>query len=152
MEALVAATGEALESTQTSLASKAELSALSMQLNEKIFNSTLKYDMQQKHSREMFKSEVDAVRADLSSQKKTIDSEFVAFKTEVKLNQKTEIFSLQTQLNILEKERNSEKAFYRSEVEQLENRLIKYALGFATSLGALVLTAARIMGFGGKSS
>lgn len=148
MDALVTATSEALASTHASLATKAELSNASVQMSEKMFNATLKYDMQQKHSREMFKSEVDATKSDMNTLRRSMDSELAAFKTEVKLFQKTEMLSMQSQLNIVEKEKSSERAFYKSEVEQLENRLIRYALALATSLSAVGLTAYRIFMIG----
>jgi len=116
------------------LATKSDFSSLNVQLSEKLFNSTLKYDLQQKHIREMFLREVEALKQDTTMLKKTVDSEMTLFKSEVKMS-----------LTALEKEKNSEKAFYRSEVEQLENRLIKYALGFIVSASALVLSAIRLM-------
>lgn len=42
MEALIAATSESQEVTYNTLATKADFSALKVQLNEKMFNSSLK--------------------------------------------------------------------------------------------------------------
>ena len=145
MDALIAATSESLEATQSSLVTKSEFAALRSAVNEKIFNNGLKYDLQQKHMREMFKSEVDAIRNDLSAQRKTMDADIAAFRSDIRMTQKTDLFALQHQLNKIEKDRENEQTRYKSEHEALENRLIKYALSFVVSVFALVLTAIRLL-------
>ena len=55
-------------------------------------------------------------------------------------------FGIQQQLNRIEKEIETDKKTLILSQDQLENRLIKYALGFVASFGALALTAIRLFG------
>lgn len=152
MDALLSAMSESLENTSESLVSRGEFVELKSMLSEKLFNSSLKYDLQQKHLREVFKSETEAIKSDMVAQRKTWDSELSAFRSDVRMTQKTELFALQQAVAKIEKERENEWARYKSEHEQLENRLIKYALGFVASFGALVLTGIRLLSPSSSSS
>ena len=75
MEALIMATMDAQDASQTNLIStyRADLSGMKVQMNEKIFNASLKYDMQQKHTKEMLKGEVDAIKSDAMVLKKSLE-------------------------------------------------------------------------------
>lgn len=93
----------------------------------------------------MFKSEVEAMKLDLSGQKKTIEADFAAFRADIRMNQKTDLFALQQQVARLEKEKEADQATIRSQLEQLENRLLRYFLTSVASLGALAMAAFRLL-------
>lgn len=146
MECLSTAVHESIVAQQEQLATKTDFSSLKVELQEKVFNASLKYDLQQKHLREMFRSELDAVRNDMLNAAKSQESDFRAFKSDIGMNFKTELFGIQQTISRIEKEVESDKSYFASEQEKLENRLIKYALGFVASFGALTLTTIRLFG------
>ena len=92
MQCLISATSDAMNTANTNLATKTDFSSLKVQLNEKIFNITLKYDLQQKHIREMFKSELDGLRSDSTFNTKNFESDFRIFQSDIKMSQKTDLY------------------------------------------------------------
>lgn len=143
-QALVVATDQSHEITAATLASKAELATLSSQLNEKVFNSTLKHDMQQKHIKDLFTADLMSIKSDMVSQNRAATSDFAAFKSDVQMKLKVELSSLQQQVLRAEKEIENSRQFYRSEQEHLENRLIRIGGTALVSLIGIAITAMRL--------
>jgi len=148
MEALILATMDSQDASQTNLMStyRADLSAMKVQMNEKIFNSSLKYDMQQKHLRDLMKSEIDALKSDALVLKKSLEADSATFRSEMRMIVKTDLMGLQTQDRAwFRSELEKEIALLKGELDQLENRLTRYLIGFVISAGALVLAAIRLL-------
>jgi len=161
MLSLMAATEQAQAINQSTLATKAEFAALGSELNEKIFNSSLKNDLQQKHLREIFKSDLEAIKNDMHASQRTSKSEFQAFQSETRMNQKVEIAALQQQILRLEKQLENQQMRLEKEnqaikdqvntvQEQIEHKILKYTVTFFVSVVGLVLTIIRIFGLSGK--
>lgn len=144
LEALIAVTEQANEANLATLATKAEFSALGSQLNEKLFNSTLKYDMQLKHIKELFEADLNSLRNDLTAAQRASESDFAAFKSDIRMNQKVEIAALQQQIVRLEKEIENSKQYFKSEMEHLENKLVKLGIYSLFTIITLVLTILRL--------
>lgn len=146
MNCLITAINDAMSNANNNLSTKSDLSALKVNLTEKLFNATLKHEFQQKHLREITKSDMDSLRNDTLSHHKNIESDFKIFSSDMRMTLKTELFQIQQHINRLEKELETEKKTFILAQDQLENKLIKYALGFIASFGALTLTAIRLFG------
>jgi len=148
MEALIMATMDAQDASQTNLIStyRADLSGMKVQMNEKIFNASLKYDMQQKHTKEMLKGEVDGLKSDALVLKKSLEADTATFRSEMRMLLKTDLIGLQTQdRSFFQSQLDKEKALLIGELEKMENRLTRYLIGFVVSVGALVLAALRLL-------
>lgn len=154
MESLILATLEAQEANVAHLKSEfnaelsslkirlnADMSALKTQYDEKMFNNSLKYDMQQKHLKDNVKSELDTIKQDVAAQKKFTETDL----KDVRSASKADLTTAQTNATVwFRSELDKEKANLRIELEQAENRLMKYIIGFFVSVGALLLTAVRL--------
>ena len=65
MNALVKAMNDMSTVNQTTQATKAEFTALHSEINEKMFNLTLKFDMQSKHIKEMNQKDFMSLKNDV---------------------------------------------------------------------------------------
>ena len=83
MNALVKAMHDMSAVNQTTQASKAEFTALQSEMSEKIFNLTLKFDMQSKHIREMNQKDFLSLKNDVALLQKTTQTDISALKTEL---------------------------------------------------------------------
>jgi hypothetical protein len=88
MNALVLAMSESQKVNQQTQATKVEFTALQSEMNEKVFNLTLKFDMQSKHIREMSAKDFNALKNDVVLLQKTSQTDLSALKTELTLAEK----------------------------------------------------------------
>jgi len=102
--------------------------------------------MQQKHLRDLMKSEIDALKSDALVLKKSLEADSATFRSEMRMIVKTDLMGLQTQDRAwFRSELEKEIALLKGELDQLENRLTRYLIGFVISAGALVLAAIRLL-------
>lgn len=151
-EALDQAIRTSLSTKLASLATQAQLSNVEASLKESLFNFSLKYDMQQRHSKELLKADIAGLQVDNVANAKTVQADFqafrsesAAFRSEIRHLLKTDISLVEQQLLRLQKEVDAERADFKAAQGVLENKLIKYGMGVIFSLSATFLALLRLM-------
>jgi len=151
-EALDQAIRTSLSTKLASLATQAQLSNVEAALKESLFNFSLKYDMQQRHSKELLKADIDGLKVDNVANSKTVQADFQAFRSEssafrseIRHLLKTDVSLIEQQLLRLQKEVDAERADFKAAQGLLENKLIKYGMGVIFSLSATMLAFLRLM-------
>jgi len=113
---------------------KEEVVAFKAELQEKVFNATLKLDVSKKHMRELLEKDFQALKSDLSAM------------------EKQDLISIKHDLNLMEKEflqkleeRHDEVQQLHLDIERLEKRFIQYGMGFFLTLGTFAMAVMRIL-------
>ncbi|KDO29705.1 hypothetical protein SPRG_05656 [Saprolegnia parasitica CBS 223.65] len=128
---------ESYDSQTTLLTTKAENNALKSEVSERLFNSTLKFDIAQRSMRELLERDFKTLKQDIQMMEK-LDFE----------NVRAEIAEVEQKF-ILQRE-NSDEILHQLNVasQRLEKRILQYAIGFGTTifivigvLGSLVVKA-----------
>ena len=116
------------------VASKAEMTEMKGELSEKVFNATLKFDIAQRHLREMVQKDVKNLKNELRAAERADSAE------------------LRAELNALEKrglqahsEHEHRLAGLSTEIAALEQRILRYAVGAGATFVTIALTAARLI-------
>lgn len=114
------------------------------QLNEKLFNQSFKSETAAKHTRDMVKSEIDALRADVVSRSRTNEADFNAFRSEMRVELRRELNDLSSKLANVEKALESGLATVRTEFERSQTNKMRWAFGVVLSMTTVVFGAYRI--------
>uniref|UniRef100_A0A7S3JX19 DUF1640 domain-containing protein n=1 Tax=Aureoumbra lagunensis TaxID=44058 RepID=A0A7S3JX19_9STRA len=131
-------TEDIMERQRDFIATTADIQGLRSELNEKVFNSTLKYDLAQRHLRELMERDIRNLRAELRTEERKDYADIIA-----------QVQSLEK--NLLKKESEDDRRIERIVTEQahLETRILRYIFGslFAGITGILTigLAAARLI-------
>lgn len=144
MQAVASAMQEHEKNSSQHLVAMTEFKEMSQELREQLFNASMKYDLQQKHLKDLYTGDLQALRSDFTSVSRTLSADFQAFRSDLKMTQKADLMLLQEKLTRLEKELDAEKGLAQSYAERLENRIIKYGLGTVATLCTLTLAAVRL--------
>lgn len=120
-----------------------EVSQMQTQLSEKLFNQSFKSDTASKHTRDLVKSEIDALRADVVSRSRTSEADLSAFRSEMRVELRRELNELSTKISTLEKDLESGLASVRTEFERSQVNKIKWTFGILLSCAATSFAAYR---------
>eukprot|EP00298_Acanthocystis_sp_HF-20_P025713 c37955_g1_i1.p1 GENE.c37955_g1_i1~~c37955_g1_i1.p1 ORF type:complete len:195 (-),score=70.07 c37955_g1_i1:24-608(-) len=138
IDALLEATRFALHETLTSqsdkFTTKGEILKLKSELNEKIFNATLKADVHQRHQRDMLEKDFKALKNEIRAAEKI---DFAAF--EKRIVELDKLF-LQQKGTF-----DEDLAHIRAQVQMVEARSVKFSVGLIGTMAALGVAVARLM-------
>lgn len=132
-ESLVRVMSELIEETNSRqrelVASTADVQSLRAELSEKVFNATLKFDVSQRHLREILERDVGNLRADLRAEER---QNYTNLLEQLAAIEKA----------ALRKEMADERRFesIKSEQAHLETRFLQYIFGGIVGGGATVAT------------
>ena len=112
---------------------RADVHDIEVALKEQIFNNKLRFDLSDKHLRELITSEMSHVRDDLRNLSRTNEADFATHTSDMK----REVLELA-------KDFETKNSILKVEIEHLENRLIKYLLGLVSSLIIVCAALARL--------
>eukprot|EP00752_Nemacystus_decipiens_P013302 g11782.t1 len=116
------------------VATKEDLLSLQSEINEKVFSSTLRYDLAQRHLKELMQRDLSQVKADVRSEEKF---DFAKLHDEI-----TEL-----EKRVFQRRETDEVRFTQvhTEIAALERRVIlQYGIGFFGTIIAMGLAVARI--------
>ncbi|GAB9468401.1 hypothetical protein Gpo141_00005717 [Globisporangium polare] len=128
------AMADSLEAQARILATKSEHVELKAELSERVFNSTLKFDIAQRHMRELLERDFNNLKQDIRMLEK-IDFD----KIRVEIAEIEKKFLLQKQA---EDETLNE---LRLSMEKVEKRMLQYAVGFAGTIMAVGAALMRLV-------
>uniref|UniRef100_A0A7S3G299 Uncharacterized protein n=1 Tax=Palpitomonas bilix TaxID=652834 RepID=A0A7S3G299_9EUKA len=97
------------------------------ELKEKVFNSELKADLQQRHSKEMLKADFERLQSTLQ------------------MMEKADFSNLKAELITTEKKVETMFADFRTEMQVIENRLMKFVIGGIGTVAAVLLAYLRLI-------
>jgi len=150
-EALDQAIRTSLTTKLTTLATQSQLANAESALKESLFNFSLKYDMQQRHSKELLKADIEGLKVDTTANSKTVQADFQAFRSEnsafrseIRHLLRTDLSLLEQQLLRLAKDVDAKDADTKAQLGQLENKLIKYGMAVLFSVFGSVVAVARL--------
>uniref|UniRef100_K3WEB9 DUF1640 domain-containing protein n=1 Tax=Globisporangium ultimum (strain ATCC 200006 / CBS 805.95 / DAOM BR144) TaxID=431595 RepID=K3WEB9_GLOUD len=128
------AMADSLDAQSRILATKSEHVELKAELSERVFNSTLKFDIAQRHMRELLERDFNNLKQDIRMLEK-IDFD----KIRVEIAEIEKKFLLQKQA---EDETLNE---LRLSMEKVEKRMLQYAVGFAGTIMAVGAALMRLV-------
>uniref|UniRef100_A0AAV1V0T0 DUF1640 domain-containing protein n=1 Tax=Peronospora matthiolae TaxID=2874970 RepID=A0AAV1V0T0_9STRA len=128
------AMADSLEAQSRILATKSEHIQLRAELSERVFNSTLKFDIAQRHSRELLERDFNTLKQDIRMLEK-IDFD----KIRVEIAELEKKFLLQKQAE--DKTLNE----LRLTMEKVETRMLQYSVGFAGTIMAVGAALMRLV-------
>ncbi|CAB1114950.1 unnamed protein product [Ectocarpus sp. CCAP 1310/34] len=134
MEQVLLAISEANTRQIALVATKQDLLSLQSEINEKVYSSTLRYDLAQRHLKELMQRDLMQVKADVRSEEKF---DFAKLHDEI-----TEL-----EKRVFQRRETDEVRFTQvhTEIAALERRVIlQYGIGFFGSVIAMGLAVARI--------
>ncbi|OQR89555.1 hypothetical protein THRCLA_22671 [Thraustotheca clavata] len=123
IDAMSSAFQESYESQATLMTTKAENNALKSEVSERLFNSTLKFDIAQRSMRELLERDFKTLKQDIHMMEK-LDFE----------NVRAEIAEVEKKF-LLQRE-NSDEILHQLNAasQRLEKRILQYAIGFGTTI------------------
>eukprot|EP00301_Raphidiophrys_heterophryoidea_P010208 c15270_g1_i1.p1 GENE.c15270_g1_i1~~c15270_g1_i1.p1 ORF type:complete len:193 (-),score=45.89 c15270_g1_i1:255-833(-) len=134
LEVLTSALEESLKVHAETFTTKAETLTVRAELNEKVFNSTLKAESHQRHQRDI------------------LERDFKALKHEIIASEKADFAIIERRLVEFEKAMMQQKArtdedlgHVRSQVQMVEARSVKFSVGLIGTVTALAVAVARLM-------
>lgn len=150
-EALDQAIRSSLTTKLASLATQSQLANVESASKESLFNFSLKYDMQQRHTKELLKADIEGLKVDTTANAKTVQADFqafrsenAAFRSEIRHLLKTDFSLLEQTLLRLTKDVDAKDADTKAQLGQLENKLIKYGLAVFFSVFGSMIAVARL--------
>ncbi|OQR99818.1 hypothetical protein ACHHYP_20168 [Achlya hypogyna] len=127
VDAMASAFHESYESQRQLLTTKDENNALKSEVSERLFNSTLKFDIAQRSMRELLERDFKTLKQDIQMMEK-LDFE----------NVRAEIAEVEQKF-LIQRE-NSDEILHQLNVasQRLEKRILQYAVGFGTTIFIVV--------------
>ncbi|POM72810.1 Hypothetical protein PHPALM_10419, partial [Phytophthora palmivora] len=119
------AMADSLEAQSRILATKSEHVELKAELSERVFNSTLKFDIAQRHSRELLERDFNTLKQDIRMLEK-IDFDKI----------RMEIAELEKKFLLQKQAEDETLNELRLSMEKVEKRMLQYAVGFAGTIMA----------------
>ncbi|POM63654.1 NADH dehydrogenase, partial [Phytophthora palmivora] len=120
------AMADSLEAQSRILATKSEHVELKAELSERVFNSTLKFDIAQRHSRELLERDFNTLKQDIRMLEK-IDFDKI----------RMEIAELEKKFLLQKQAEDETLNELRLSMEKVEKRMLQYAVGFAGTIMAV---------------
>ncbi|TYZ60982.1 hypothetical protein PybrP1_005337 [[Pythium] brassicae (nom. inval.)] len=114
------AMADSLDAQARILATKAEHVELKAELSERVFNSTLKFDIAQRHMREL------------------LERDFNNLKQDIRMLEKIDFDKIRVEIAEIEKK-------LRLSMEKVEKRMLQYAVGFAGTIMAVGAALTRLV-------
>lgn len=120
------------------VASSADVQTVRAELNERVFNSTLKFDVAQRHLRELLERDIKNLRAELRTEERKDHTDLIEKMTEL-------------ERSVLRKETADDKRIESIITDQahLETRILRYMfggmLGGITAVATIGLAMARLL-------
>jgi hypothetical protein len=137
-EAIVGALHDSISESQTRVtdlfASKAELLAIKSELGERVFNSQLKFDVSQRHQRELAEKELQNLKSELRSLERADVAELLSA-----------VHDLEKKMLEQQAHSDSKVEGLRSAMTELELRMLRVTIAGVASFAGLGLAVARIM-------
>lgn len=116
------------------LATKSEHVELKAELSERVFNSTLKFDIAQRHSRELLERDFNTLKQDIRMLEK-IDFDKI----------RMEIAELEKKFLLQKQAEDETLNELRLSMEKVEKRMLQYAVGFAGTIMAVGAALMRLV-------
>ncbi|KAL7692585.1 putative Coiled-coil domain-containing protein [Plasmopara halstedii] len=116
------------------LATKSEHVELKAELSERVFNSTLKFDIAQRHSRELLERDFNTLKQDIRMLEK-IDFDKI----------RMEIAELEKKFLLQKQAEDETLNELRLSMEKVEKRMLQYAVGFAGTIMAVGAALLRLV-------
>ncbi|CCI49709.1 hypothetical protein ABG067_006255 [Albugo candida] len=134
LEVIKDSMSDSLEMQARILATKAEHVQLRAELSERVFNSTLKFDIAQRHMRELLERDFNNLKQDIRMLEKM---DFDKIRMEVAELEKKFLLQKQAEDETLNELRLS--------MEKVEKRMLQYAVGFAGTIMAVGAALMRLV-------
>ncbi|CAI5724089.1 unnamed protein product [Hyaloperonospora brassicae] len=128
------AMADSLEAQSRILATKSEHVQLRAELSERVFNSTLKFDIAQRHSRELLERDFNTLKQDIRMLEK-IDFDKI----------RMEIAELEKKFLLQKQAEDKTLNELRLTMEKVETRMLQYAVGFAGTIMAVGAALLRLV-------
>ncbi|CAI5731717.1 unnamed protein product [Peronospora destructor] len=128
------AMADLLEAQSRILATKSEHVELKAELSERVFNSTLKFDIAQRHSRELLERDFSTLKQDIRMLEK-IDFDKI----------RMEIAELEKKFLLQKQAEDETLNELRLSMEKVEKRMLQYAVGFAGTIMAVGAALTRLV-------
>ncbi|KAI9997549.1 hypothetical protein PInf_001464 [Phytophthora infestans] len=128
------AMADSLEAQSRILATKSEHVELKAELSERVFNSTLKFDIAQRHSRELLERDFNTLKQDIRMLEK-IDFDKI----------RMEIAELEKKFLLQKQAEDETLNELRLSMEKVEKRMLQYAVGFAGTIMAVGAALMRLV-------
>ncbi|KAG6622456.1 NADH dehydrogenase [Phytophthora cinnamomi] len=128
------AMADSLEAQSRILATKSEHVELKAELSERVFNSTLKFDIAQRHSRELLERDFNTLKQDIRMLEK-IDFDKI----------RMEIAELEKKFLLQKQAEDETLNELRLSMEKVEKRMLQYAVGFAGTIMAVGAALLRLV-------
>ncbi|KAK1931028.1 hypothetical protein P3T76_013617 [Phytophthora citrophthora] len=128
------AMADSLEAQARILATKSEHVELKAELSERVFNSTLKFDIAQRHSRELLERDFNTLKQDIRMLEK-IDFDKI----------RMEIAELEKKFLLQKQAEDETLNELRLSMEKVEKRMLQYAVGFAGTIMAVGAALLRLV-------
>ncbi|KAG6955671.1 hypothetical protein JG687_00011056 [Phytophthora cactorum] len=128
------AMADSLEAQARILATKSEHVELKAELSERVFNSTLKFDIAQRHSRELLERDFNTLKQDIRMLEK-IDFDKI----------RMEIAELEKKFLLQKQAEDETLNELRLSMEKVEKRMLQYAVGFAGTIMAVGAALMRLV-------
>lgn len=126
LQVIITSMNDTLDAQKRVLATKSEHIELKAELSERVFNSTLKFDIAQRHMREL------------------LERDFNNLKQEIRMLEKMDFDKIRVEIAELEKKFLLQKQAedetlneLRLSMEKVEKRMLQYAVGFAGTIMAV---------------
>ncbi|KAI9908156.1 hypothetical protein PsorP6_016217 [Peronosclerospora sorghi] len=125
---------DSLEAQSRILATKSEHIQLKAELSERVFNSTLKFDIAQRHSRELLERDFNTLKQDIRMLEK-IDFDKI----------RKELTELEKKFLLQKQDEDETLNELRLSMEKVEKRMLQYAVGFAGTIMAVGAALLRLV-------
>jgi len=135
---------EAHFSDAVTIASKSEVNGFKNELSERMFNLTLKVELQQKAVREHFQQQIQSLRNDLTAFVATRDAERTSLHKGFVTVQSAEYAKLAADIKTLEAIIESKRENLAGDLKQMENRLLMYFLMFVAVSSGLTIVVLQV--------
>ncbi|KAJ0404600.1 hypothetical protein P43SY_005558 [Pythium insidiosum] len=134
LEVMKDSMAESLDAQARVLATKSEHVELKAELSERVFNSTLKFDIAQRHMRELLERDFNNLKQDIRMLEKM---DFDKIRVEIAELEKKFLLQKQAEDETLNELRLS--------MEKVEKRMLQYAVGFAGTIMAVGAALMRLV-------
>ncbi|TDH65683.1 hypothetical protein CCR75_000686 [Bremia lactucae] len=134
LEVMKDAMADSLQAQARILATKSEHVELKAELSERVFNSTLKFDIAQRHSRELLVRDFNTLKHDIRMLEK-IDFDKI----------RMEIAELEKKFLLQKQAEDETLNELRLSMEKVEKRMLQYAVGFAGTIMAVGAALMRLV-------
>ncbi|DBA00992.1 TPA: hypothetical protein N0F65_006253 [Lagenidium giganteum] len=133
LEVIKDSMAESLDAQSRVLATKSEHVELKAELSERVFNSTLKFDIAQRHMRELLERDFNNLKQDIRMLEK-MDFDKI----------RVEIAELEKKFLLQKQAEDATLNDLRLSMEKVEKRMLQYAVGFASTIMAVGAAITRL--------